>query len=404
MPVYSNSRLATYESCPQQYKLRYIDKIKVEGYQTIEQFLGSRVHDALEKLYKDLVLTKLNTLDDLLGHFQFIWDREWRDDIVIVRQGYTKSHYRDSGKKCLTHYYNRYQPFDREITIANEYPVNLELDGYKLTGFIDRLCHDGRGGYQIHDYKTGGRLPVARDLEEDRQLALYQIGVQQNFRDAKRIDLVWHYLMFDQEMVSRRTPAQLKDLKKQIVWLIKTIEKDTKFQPKESALCDWCEYPDFCPAKAHERKTAELPANKYLKEPGVVLVNKYAALRAKAAELNKKIKEIGQEQDEVAQAALAYARKHQLTKIAGNGCALVVERQTKVQFPRAGEEGREELEKAVKKAGIWEEVSKLDIGALERKAARGGLDDRNGKKILEFAETGEQDVVRLVAGQEGAPV
>ncbi len=395
MPLYSHSRISTYESCPQQYKLKYIDRIKVEGYQTIEQFLGSQVHKSLEKLYKDLVLTKLNSLDDLLGHFQFIWDREWRDDIVIVRKGYNKAHYRDSGKKCLGHYYRRYQPFDQEITIANEYPVNLEIDGYKLTGFIDRLCHDGRGGYQIHDYKTGGRLPSARDLEEDRQLALYQIGVQQNFKDAKKIDLVWHYLMFDQEMVSRRSPAQLKDLKKQIVSLIKTIEKDARFQPKESALCDWCEYPGFCPAKAHERKTAELPANRYLKEPGVVLVNKYAALQAKVAELNKKVRELKGDQDEVAQAALSYAKKHKVTKIAGSGCALVVERSTKVQFPRAGEEGREELEKAVKKAGIWEEVSSLDIRALERIWEAREEDWRLGKMLKAFAKEVKEERVMI---------
>lgn len=48
------------------------------------------------------------------------------------------------------------------------------------------------------------------------------------------------------------------------------------------------------------------------------------------------------------------------------GCALVVERKTRVRFPRAGEEGREELEAAVKRAGIWEEVSSLDVRALER--------------------------------------
>jgi len=400
MPIYSNSRLATYESCPQQYKLRYLDKIKIEGYQTIEQFLGSRVHDTLEKLYKDLILTKLNSLNELLGYFQFNWDREWRDDIVIVRQGYTKAHYRDSGKKCLTHYYNRYQPFDREITIATEYPVNLELDGYKLTGFIDRLSHDGKGGYQIHDYKTGGRLPSARELEEDRQLALYQIGIQQNFRDAKRIDLVWHYLMFDQEMVSRRSPAQLKDLKKQIVWLIKTIEKDTKFQPRESALCDWCEYPDFCPAKAHQRKTAELPANKYFKEPGVVLVNKYAALQSKLAELNRKAREIKAEQEEVARAALAYAEKNQLTKITGSGCALVVERKTDVRFPRAGEEGREDLEKAVKTAGIWEEVSILDVRALERIWEEREEEAKIQRYLQPFVQKYETVVLRLKKDRE----
>jgi hypothetical protein len=40
MPTYSNSRLTTYENCPQQYKLKYIDHIKppeeVEG---VEAFL-----------------------------------------------------------------------------------------------------------------------------------------------------------------------------------------------------------------------------------------------------------------------------------------------------------------------------------------------------------------------------
>ncbi len=396
MPAYSHSRLATYESCPQQYKLKYIDRIKVEGYETIEQFLGSRVHDALEKLYQDLILTKLNSLEDLLNYFQFIWEREWRDDIVIVRKGYNKAHYRDSGRKCLTHYYNRYQPFNQGITIANEYPVNLELDGHKLTGFIDRLCHDGKGRYQIHDYKTGGRLPSARDLEEDRQLALYQIGVQQSFRDAREIDLVWHYLMFDQEMVSRRSPAQIKDLKKQILALIKTIEKDDRFAPRESALCDWCEYPDFCPAKAHERKTAELPANKYLREPGVALVNKYAALQAKVAELNRKARELKAEQDEVAQAALEYARKHKVTKISGSGCALVVESKTKVQFPRAGEEGREQLEKAVKKAGIWEEVSRLDIGVLERLWEVREEDRKLEKALGRFTQEVKEESVRLI--------
>lgn len=54
MPVYSNSKLATYENCPQQYKLKYIEPVKLpEGGEWIEAFLGSRVHKTLEKLHKD---------------------------------------------------------------------------------------------------------------------------------------------------------------------------------------------------------------------------------------------------------------------------------------------------------------------------------------------------------------
>lgn len=114
MLIYSHSRLATYENCPQQYKLRYVDRIRLpEGSEEgIEAFLGSRVHDALEKLHKEFLLT--------------------------------------------------------------------------------------------------------------------------------------------------RTNAQLKDLQKEVLSRIKTIEKDTKFVSIESNLCDWCEFPEFCPAKKHEYKVQTL--------------------------------------------------------------------------------------------------------------------------------------------------
>ena len=59
MPVYSNSKLATYENCPRKYKLQYIDRIELpEARDGIEAFLGSRVHETLEKLHKELILTK----------------------------------------------------------------------------------------------------------------------------------------------------------------------------------------------------------------------------------------------------------------------------------------------------------------------------------------------------------
>ena len=52
MPTYSHSRVTTFENCPYQYKLRYIDKIKPEIPTTIEAFMGGIVHQALEDLYK----------------------------------------------------------------------------------------------------------------------------------------------------------------------------------------------------------------------------------------------------------------------------------------------------------------------------------------------------------------
>ena len=51
MPLYSHSRLSCYETCPFQYKLKYVDRVKSTLGTTIEAFVGSMVHDALEWLY-----------------------------------------------------------------------------------------------------------------------------------------------------------------------------------------------------------------------------------------------------------------------------------------------------------------------------------------------------------------
>lgn len=84
MPVYSNSKLSTYENCPQQYKLRYIDRIELpEGGEGIEAFLGSRVHETLDKLHKELILTKLNTLDSLLRYYKDQWYKNWQDNVLL---------------------------------------------------------------------------------------------------------------------------------------------------------------------------------------------------------------------------------------------------------------------------------------------------------------------------------
>ena len=66
MTLYSHSRLTTFENCPYKYKLKYIDRVETEDFETVEAFLGSRVHDALEKLYRDLLNGKELSLGDLL--------------------------------------------------------------------------------------------------------------------------------------------------------------------------------------------------------------------------------------------------------------------------------------------------------------------------------------------------
>lgn len=215
-------------------------------------------------------------------------------------------------------------------------------------------------------------------------------------RDVKDIRLIWHYLAFDKQFISMRSDIQLKDLKKQVISLIKTIERDTKFNPAESNLCDWCEVIEYCPAKKHEIKVQELSPNKYLKEKGVSLVNKYASIKAQVKELKKQEEGLQLELNLIEESAIEYARKEDITTIVGSDHSLRITEEETLQFPLVNEEGREELERYIKKAGIWDEVSGLNLARLSKMLENEELDNKMKNGLLKFAEEVEKIKVSLV--------
>ena len=89
MTIYSHSRLTTFENCPYKYNLKYIDRVEIEDFETVETFLGSLVHEVLEKLYKDPLNGKENSLEELLDFYEAQWERIWSPDIVVVKEDYT---------------------------------------------------------------------------------------------------------------------------------------------------------------------------------------------------------------------------------------------------------------------------------------------------------------------------
>jgi putative RecB family exonuclease len=395
---FSHSQLETYENCPQQYKLCYIERIKPEEQKEgIEAFLGIRVHEALEKLYKELILTKINSIEALLQYYNSQWIRNWHDNVVVTKKEFTGGHYKSAGEKAIRDYYVRYSPFDQSKTIEMEMMLNFSIDEYNIKGFIDRLSVDKNNAYEIHDYKTSSRVPDQAYLDKARQLALYQIGIKEKYHDVKEVKLIWHYMLFDRELRSTRTDAQLNDLRKEVVSLIRKIEKDDKFEPNESRLCDWCEFTEYCPAKKHEAKVEKLPINKYLEEQGVTLVNKYSEIKTQISDLEKKQKELEKELELIEEAAIAYAEKENLTKIYGSDYTLKISEKTDFKFPLSKEqEEREKLERRIRELGIWERVSQLNLSALKKIVKEQTLEEPVLQEILKFAQKEQTKSVRLV--------
>ena len=364
MTTFSHSRLGSFEQCPLKYKYCYIDKIKTDREDTVEAFLGSRAHEALEKLYLDIQYQKLLTLKELIQYFKKTWKENWHKDIVINKEDYTEKNYFDMGVKYITNYYNKHKPFDKGTILGLETQDRMEISkDYKFHIRIDRLMDMGSGLYEVHDYKTNMRLPSQEKLDQDRQLAMYSYWVKKQYKDCKKIRLVWHFLAKNKEMESHRTIEQLETLRKEVLAQIKEIEQTKTFKPNKTALCPWCEYQEICPLFKHELDLEEKPVNEFLKDSGVKLVNEYAKTKKELDEFTDKAEE---KLDKLKEALIAFAKKEGIEVIIGSDNKISIKEYTSITFPKKGSKEREALVKLLKKLDKWDEVTDLDRFALAR--------------------------------------
>jgi putative RecB family exonuclease len=263
--VYSHSRLSSFETCPQKFQYRYVWKLPAES-ESIEGFVGKRVHEVLERLHRSADGGRLPTLPKVLWRYGQLFDEAYDPTHVrIVREGTPLGFYRELGEHCIANYYHDHYPFDADETLALEERVTLDLDGsgrYRLQGFVDRIARARDGAIEIQDYKTGARVPSQAQADADRQLALYQMAFHESGLGARYgerpVRLVWHYLRKGKTLVSTRSPQQLGALRDETRTLIDRIREERVFKPKPSALCGWCEYRKGCPANP-ERKPDQLP-------------------------------------------------------------------------------------------------------------------------------------------------
>ncbi len=372
MAEYSISQLGTFENCPLQYRFIYVDRIKryEEG---VEAFLGQRFHEVMERLYRERPF-RVVPLDELLAHYEKRWDEKWHDEVKIRKEGRTPDEYRSMGRRFIEDYYKRHHPFEEGKVLGLERYIRFPLDEtkrYNFKGIIDRLMLAPDGAFEVHDYKTGSSLPEQAEVDSDRQLALYQVGVQTLWPKAEEVRLVWHYVAFDLEMRSTRTPEALKALKTETMALIDRVEATTEFEPCESALCDWCPYWDLCPAKKHLVKVEGLPADEWKDEPGVKIVNAYAERWRRKRELEAEQRTVDEELEKVRAAAIAFSEREGIQVIAGTGAKLRVTGKDRVVSPAKGSPDREALEKELRELGVWDEVAMLDPYALEKAVVEG---------------------------------
>jgi len=377
--AYSQSKLNTYRDCPLKYKFAYVDRIKTPD--SIEQFVGSMVHEALQEVV-DVRRKFGKTLgyDDACLIFDRKFDENLKDDIVISKEYLTADDYKVRGHDYIEKFYEIEARREPAEVLSVEKKVNFEVGPSPMIGYIDRLEKQGKV-YHIIDYKASDYPMKQAKADEDWQLAIYEMAVRDEFPDADDVVLEWFYLGRGVVVQSARTPEQLRDLEGEICSLVTEIENDTDFLPLGKNWCP-CEYEDLCQAEKERRR---LKASE-VEPPMEDVVEDYARLYAEKSELKARIKELESYLDELGERLARTCTGAGAWSV--EGPEHVIEVKTKVDYPipSKGSDVRLELEAAVRDCGFWEQMSEINKSLVLDGLKKGRFGDRTDDVRALFEE------------------
>ena len=262
---FSYSKINTFDFCPQKYKITYIDKIN-KSHESIEAFMGKRVHEVLDWFYKDRgKFGNFYTSDILLDRYKKLWNDKWHENVYLANINSkfdkhklkTKFFYYLNGEKCLMNFFNRYNPNFHQDVIATELSCTVKIDDFNFKCVIDRLDKRNKT-YHIYDYKTSVKPLSESKAMDDLQLLIYLLAVKNFFNDSDDIILNWYYLYSNKIISVVHSEEKIDQLRLRVIDRVNEIIKEKKFYPKENILCDWCYYWEECDIKSTKNNSIRL--------------------------------------------------------------------------------------------------------------------------------------------------
>ncbi len=365
----SYSRCATYQICPQQYKLQYVDRVRVPT--AVNLHFGSAVHEALNFMYNPRHV-KRPTVEEVAEAFV----RAWQGRAKEVAEGERQSYFEQGVDIVRRHYEKHAEPEEGRRTAATEQFFNVPFDGkHTLTGRIDRVDVVSGGGLEIIDYKTGRRMPSQPEVEKNAQLAIYRMAANHLYPE-REVTTVLLYLFHDFEMRTTQTEEFLAEKREDIRDVIVGIELGD-FDPKPGSLCDWCAYRSHCPLfrKPVTPEGAEVDV---------------AALLAEYAEVEAETKEAAARKAELREAIEEYLDRCQTERVEGGG--YVAERR---KYKRVARWDEERLREVLEPLGLWEGVTQVSSAAVRSLLSSSEV-PRDKRRVIESAaEYGETSRLKV---------
>lgn len=202
MTNFSPNMLKTFETCPQKYLFKYVQKISMP--QKSSHFeKGKKIHALANYYLRGDDISKLETALD-------------EDELKIWEN-------------------LKQNEFFQKTYVASEYNLSCKIGEYWIGGRLDALVKD-ENYYYILDYKTG---QIPKNPEYDFQTMVYLLCASKKF--GNNIKFVYIDLKNNQNCVIDFD----KDYEKPILEMCNKI-KNAKPSVEHSKKCEFCEYRKIC--------------------------------------------------------------------------------------------------------------------------------------------------------------
>jgi RecB family exonuclease len=341
----SFSQISLYRSCPLCYKLQYIDGLKTKDKSYFS--FGTTMHSCVEYFFR-VSTPPPPSLAELLEHYEKSW----------LSQGYEspgeEARYKEFGKDILKRFWQIHSD-DFRLPIAIERNFNIDIEGVRLRGVIDRVDKLESGGLSIIDYKTNKELFTADYLADDLQLTIYQMASEQTWGlPVERLTL-YHLRSNTACACPPRERSQIEQARQLVLEVADGISLGN-FPASEGQFCP-CDFPEHCPYYRHQylASTAAQPPRQGVL-PGIAAsdaAERYAALQMQIKELQSKL-------DEARQAIIDYCQKEGLNRVFGNTCEVTYKLSERTGF------SEEEVRDILEPEGLWEKVLGFDPALLKQ--------------------------------------
>ena len=374
----SYSSIECFRNCPLKYKYQNIDKIKAP--KNIDALFGSSIHNSLKFMFQRGPLYP--TLDQIIDFFRTVWEQKKLPMDAEALDSSAETVYYKEGISLLEKFYKNNPPWNYNV-VDMESRFEFEIDDPKtgekhtLSGIMDRIDKNADGGFEIIDYKTKRKMPGQKEIDNDLQMSIYQLGLVKKWPhiDANKIKLSFYFLKHGEKISTVRTKEQVEETRNFILETIRDINEKIKdgnnFPPTPSPLCDWCEYRQMCPMWKHlYRKQNEKDKIKNQEELNRI-IGEYFRLKDQNSQNSDRL-------DELKTFVYGFMDDQKVERVFGEEGYLTRTIKEKNVYDL------EKIKDILKPVGKWDEILEPDEKKIDKILP--SLSDNLKEKILSFAE------------------